>query len=99
MRCARLDEVPGHPVETAEGLVREMGEGGGREVEVVSVAASAAVGDRDSNFLALVCRNAKKAKTHRVRIGIEARTRESNYLHCALTLRPQMGLLLGLPPV
>ena len=42
-------------MDAADGLVRELREGGGREVEVPLRAADAAVGDGDGDGLAVVC--------------------------------------------
>ena len=50
----RLDEGPGHAVETTDGLVGEDIEGRGGEVEVPLSTANAAVGDGDGNGLALI---------------------------------------------
>lgn len=48
-----LVEVPGHVVETTEGLVGKDVERGGREVERKLVASHATVSDRDLDSLAL----------------------------------------------
>ena len=54
-RTTSLRPGPLDAVDAADGLVRELREGGGREVEVPLRAADAAVGDGDGDGLAVVC--------------------------------------------
>lgn len=82
---------PGHAGQTAEVEGRELAERSGGEVQVGERAPSAAVGDRDRHRLALVWEaNA---------FSDGSTSGRTCYSQVAVTLRPQIGLALGLAPL
>ena len=58
----RLDEGPGHAVETTDRLVTEAVKGGGREVEIELVAANTTICEGDGDGVAVVC-NTRREET------------------------------------
>jgi hypothetical protein len=80
-----------HARDTTDGLVRELTECRGREVEVGDLASHATIRHGDLYALAFVWE-----RVYRHFIWIPS---NGSRLHVAVTFLPQIGFLFGLPPL